>query len=189
MGINLINLHAKVLDQCLVHGNYYVSNYLCNVLFHLICQIVPFHRLGFVNCPRLRSKKWGRTSIQSHKACVVSTQVYALLDLSHSKVHFRRPHFFLPFDPRSFPITLYLNPWQTWLINHSPLFLSFVLIFSLSLSFTESGDGFRRHLHLSILKTPTNWLELACKIKLMGSDFWNTFLEFFPVLPFLPRQS
>ena len=107
MGINLINLHAKVLDQCLVHGNYYVSNYLCNVLFHLICQIVPFHRLGFVNCPRLRSKKWGRTSIQSHKACVVSTQVYALLDLSHSKVHFRRPHFFLPFtslfEPPSSP--------------------------------------------------------------------------------------
>ena len=138
MGIKLIYLHAKVLEQCLAHGNYYisVSYYLCNALFHLICITVPFHRLGFVNCPRLHSKKWGRTRIQSHKACVVSAQVYALLDLSHSKVHFRSPHFYLPFDSQVLSHCSLPEPMAD-MINQSQcsLFLSFFLSSFFPLSF------------------------------------------------------
>lgn len=59
---------------------------------------------------------------------------------------------------------------------------------SFLLAFTESCDGFRL-LNLSVLKAPINWLELACKIKLMGSDFWNIFLESLPLLPFFQGRA
>ena len=105
------------------------------------CHIVDVHWMNEWNAASnltfaVRNSGQNTQPGEPHKACVVSTQVYALLDLSHSKVHFRSPHFYLPFDSQILSHYSLPEP-MAGIINQSQcsLSLSFFLLFSLSLSF------------------------------------------------------